>query len=164
MEEVKHHYRKIAKSDHLGAADLEDYLEQGRKLIFTISHVKQELGARVAGKVGDFNVAYFTEKGVKPWVVNMTNGKILAGFANSNFVEDWVNMPVELYIDETIKMKGELVGGVRVRAVQPNLNLPELTPDHKRFAKAKEAWKNGKSAAVKAQFTITPEVEKLLSK
>jgi len=46
----KHHYRNVYKSDHLGIADLEEMIEQGKPLIFTIREVKQELGKSVAGK------------------------------------------------------------------------------------------------------------------
>lgn len=115
----KNHYRKVFKSDHLGSADLEDMIEAKTPLIFTIKEVKQQYGVSVAGKKGDFNIAYFEEK-IKPFVLNATNSKIVKSFAgNSPFVEDWKNITVELYIDETVKMKGEVVGGVRIRPVQP---------------------------------------------
>ena len=48
--EKKHHYRNVFKSDHLGSADLEDLIEQGHNLNFTIKEVRQELGVKVAGK------------------------------------------------------------------------------------------------------------------
>lgn len=60
--ENKTHYRKVYKSDHLGVADLEELFEDGKSLIFTIKEVKQELNVTVAGKKGDFNIAYFNEK------------------------------------------------------------------------------------------------------
>lgn len=47
--ETKTHYRKVFKSDHLGIADLEDFIEE-KSLIFTIKEVKQELNVAVAGK------------------------------------------------------------------------------------------------------------------
>lgn len=56
MAEKKHHYRAIAKSDHLGVADLEDFIEEKRPLVFTISYVKQEFDVTVAGKKGNFNI------------------------------------------------------------------------------------------------------------
>jgi hypothetical protein len=34
-------YRKVYKSDHLGVVDLEELIEQGKSLIFTIKEVKQ---------------------------------------------------------------------------------------------------------------------------
>ncbi len=109
--ENKTHYRKVFKSDHLGVPDLEDLVEQGKKLIFTIREVKQEVNVSVAGRKGNHNIAYFKEQ-IKPLVLNATNAKIVKKFTNSPFVEDWVNVPIELYIDHTVKMKGEVVGGV----------------------------------------------------
>ena len=112
-KENQTHYRKVFKSDHLGCADLEDFIESGSNLIFTISHVNQERGARVAGKKIDANIAYFVEK-IKPLVLNATNSKTVSKLANSVFVENWKNIPVQLYIDPNVKMKGEMTGGVRV--------------------------------------------------
>ena len=43
MEAKKHHYRNVFKSDHLGSADLEDLIENGVPLIFTITHVKKSM-------------------------------------------------------------------------------------------------------------------------
>ena len=53
------HYRKVFKSDHLGVADLEDFIEAKSNLIFTVREVKQEIGVRVAGRKGNHNIAYF---------------------------------------------------------------------------------------------------------
>jgi hypothetical protein len=116
----KTHFRKVYKSDHLGVADLEDYLEIGKPLVFKLKQVKQELNIKVAGKNGDFNVAYFDEK-IKPLVLNVTNSNVIKSFfptkehpKGSPFVEDWKNINIELYIDSTVKMKGDVVGGVRI--------------------------------------------------
>ena len=125
----KTHYRKVFKSDHLGSADLEDMVESGQRLVFTISHVRQEYGVRVAGSKGDFNIAYFVEK-IKPLVLNSTNSKTMKKLCgNSSFVEDWKNVPVELYIDSSVKMKGETVGGVRIKPDRPAMGKPVLTPE-----------------------------------
>ena len=64
----KTHYRKVFKSDHLGCADLEDFIEQSSDLIFTIKQVRQEFGAKVAGKKIDANIAYFSEN-IKPLIL-----------------------------------------------------------------------------------------------
>ncbi|MEJ5105543.1 hypothetical protein [Chryseobacterium sp. MYb328] len=117
-KQTKTHFRKVYKSDHLGVADLEDYLEDGKRLVFKIREVKQELGASVAGKKGDFNIAYFEEK-IKPLVLNATNAAVLKGFSGSSFVEDWKGLLIELFIDSTVKMKGDVVGGVRIVKKQP---------------------------------------------
>ena len=87
----KTHYRKVFKSDHLGVADLEDYLEEGKGLIFTVKNVKQEIGVSVAGHKGNFNIAYFVEQ-IKPLVLNATNSKMMRKFCGgSPFVENWNN-------------------------------------------------------------------------
>lgn len=119
--ENKTHYRKVFKSDHLGSADLEEMTEEGKSLIFTISHVNQEYQTKVAGKKIDANIAYFKE-GIKPLVLNSTNSKILKKMAkNSPFVEDWKGLTIELYIDATVRMKGEVVGGVRIKEEAPKV-------------------------------------------
>tara|TARA_R110000787_G_scaffold167889_2_gene280858 strand:- start:6122 stop:6631 length:510 start_codon:yes stop_codon:yes gene_type:complete len=107
------HYRKAFKSDHLGCADLEDFIESGSNLVFTISHVNQERGAKVAGKKIDANIAYFVEN-IKPLVLNATNSKTVSKLAGSVFVENWKSIPVQLYIDPSVSMKGQVTGGVRV--------------------------------------------------
>lgn len=119
MSTIKTHYRRVFKSDHLGSADLEDFIEKNIPLIFTIKEVRQELNVKVAGKKGNFNIAYFEEQ-IKPLVLNVTNSKIVKAFCNNSpFVEDWKNVRVELYIDDNVKMGSEIVGGVRIKPTQP---------------------------------------------
>jgi len=115
----KNHYRKVFKSDHLGVADLEDLMESGSSMVFTIKHVKQEIGVRVAGKKGDHNIAYFHEP-IKPLVLNAGNSAIVKGFAGgSPFVEDWQNIPVQFYIDNNVTFGRSVVSGVRIHHQQP---------------------------------------------
>jgi hypothetical protein len=112
-------YRNVYKSDHLGVVDLEELVEQGKSLVFTVTKVKQEEGAMVAGNKGNFNIAYFKE-GIKPLVLNATNANTirrLGGFGTD--VDTWLNLAVELYIDSSVKMKGQVVGGVRIRTTSP---------------------------------------------
>lgn len=155
MENKKHHYRNVFKSDHLGSADLEDLLEQGSNLIFTIKHTKQELGVKVAGKKVDANIAHFVEP-IKPMVVNATNGKILRGFAGSPMVEDWNNLTIELYIDENVKaVTGGTTQGVRIRPVQPKANTkPAFTSAN--FEAATKA--NATREQIESKYTLTDEV------
>lgn len=158
MENKKHHYRAIAKSDHLGVADLEDFIEEKRAMVFTIKEVKQEIGATVAGKKGNFNIAYFSEK-IKPLVLNSTNSKVIKSFANgSPFVEDWKNITVELFIDETVKMKGDLVGGIRIRSVKPT--MPFLTTSTAAYPKVVEHIRGGGSIEdVEKKYILSVEIK-----
>lgn len=156
MNQPKTHYRKVMKSDHLGIADLEDLIEEKKPLIFTIKEVKQEINVTVAGKKGNFNIAYFSEN-IKPLVLNSTNCKVVKAFANNSpFVEDWKNILVELYIDENVKMKGEVVGGVRIKQVQPiQKQKPFFTEAN--FEKAKQA--NATFEQIEKAYTLTEEIK-----
>lgn len=157
MSTEKSHYRKVFKSDHLGVADLEEYLEQGKRLVFNIKEVKQHFGISVAGRKGNHNIAYFVEN-IKPLVLNATNSKIVKSFNNGNpFVDDWYNTVIELYIDETVQMKGEVVGGVRIRPIQPKTEKvkPEFTESNFEAAKSKGATVE----RIKQSYTLSSEVE-----
>lgn len=146
MKQKKDHYRNVFKSDHLGSADLEEFIEQGTKLIFTIKEVKQERGAKVAGKKIDANIAYFVEP-IKPMVLNAGNSKVVKSFCptpdypnGSPFVQDWNNVAVELYIDNDVQMKGERTQGLRIRPFQPKLGVkPKPVFTQENFEKAKLA-------------------------
>lgn len=151
----KTHYRKVFKSDHLGVADLEDFLEEGSNLTFTISHVKQEIGAKVAGRNIDANIGYFKES-IKPLVLNATNSLTMSKLTGSKFVEDWQNVMVQLYIDKTASLKGQVVGGVRIHPTPPRKQKPEITPEnHKMWENAKNAYiRDGNFLAVLERATI----------
>lgn len=157
----KTHFRKIFKSDHLSVADLEDFTESGSNLIFNISHVKQELGARVAGRKGDFNIAYFAE-GIKPLVLNATNSKVMKNLTGSVFVEDWNNVRVLLYIDRMASFGGEVTGGVRINPNQQP-EMKDLVDGTKPFDNAVKAYqRDGNLDAVKKRRNVSKEVEALI--
>lgn len=153
--EAKHHYRNVFKSDHLGSADLEDLIEKGSNLIFTIQYAKQERGVKVAGKKVDANIVYFKEP-IKPLVINATNGKILRQFANSPMVEDWNNIVVELYIDENVKaVTGGTTQGVRIRPTQPKSKVKKDFTEAN-FEPAKKA--NATKEQILAVYNLSDEV------
>lgn len=155
--EKKHHYRNVFKSDHLGSADLEDLIEQGSNLCFTVKYAKQEIGVKVAGKKVDANIIYF-EENIKPMVVNATNGLILRKFSGSPMVEDWKNIPVELYIDENVRaVSGGTTQGVRIRPIQPQIKTKkDFTADM--FERAKKA--GATIEKIKETMNVTPDIEK----
>ena len=160
------HYRKVFKSDHLGIADLEDMIENNTQLVFTITHVKQEIGVMVAGRKGNHNIAYFKEN-IKPLVLNATNSKIVKKFANgSSFIEHWQNIIIQLYIDSSVRMKGETVGGVRINPQQPKNTRQQITQSNpKAWENAKAAYKrDGSFKAVESRADITEANKKLIVK
>jgi len=154
-------YRKVYKSDHLGVVDLEEMLEQGKPLIFTIKHVKQEIGVLVAGNRGDHNIAYFVEP-IKPMVLNAGNAAIIRGFSQgkSTDTDNWNNIPIELYVDANVKMKGQVVGGMRIKQLQPKI-APKEKPV---FAESNfEAALKAKATIeqIKSKYLVTKEIEEL---
>lgn len=147
-------FRNVYKSDHLGVIDLEEMLEQGKQLVFTISHVKQELGAKVAGSKIDANIAYFKEP-IKPLVLNATNAKVVKSFSRSIDTDNWNNIVVELYIDASVKMGREVVGGVRIKPIQPVIQKIKPIFDEAKFEKAFIA--NATIEKITSAFQITEE-------
>lgn len=142
-DKEKTHYRKVFKSDHLGVADLEDLLEAKSNLIFTVLRVQQEIGIRVAGKNGNFNIAYFAEN-IKPLVLNAGNSKIMKVLSGgSSFVEDWNNITIQLYIDPNAKYGGEVTGGVRINPNHVTKRQKEISP------KTEKLWNNAKAAFIR---------------
>ena len=90
-------------------------------------------------------------------VLNSTNSKIVKSFnKNSPFVEDWKDTKIQLYIDENVKMKGEIVGGVRINPVQPKEKVKPFFTDAN-FEKAKNV--NATIDQIKKAYQITKEIE-----
>lgn len=156
METKKDHYRNVFKSDHLGSADLEEFIEAGKKLIFRVKEVRQEKNAKVAGKKIDANIAYFYEP-IKPMVLNATNSKQLRTFAGSPFVQDWKDLLIELYVDSNVQMKGETTQGVRIKPIQP-VSVAPAKPmfTNANFEKAKAA--NATREQIEQRYQITAEI------
>ena len=152
----KTHYRKVFKSDHLGSADLEEMIEEGKRLVFKISQVTAEFATKVAGKKIDANIAYFKD-GIKPLVLNATNSKIMAKLTGSKFVEDWKDTTIELYINSSVRFGNETVSGVRIKDKLPVLEKHELTPDSRFWPKAKAAAMAGDAdfKSLNENYTIT---------
>ena len=135
-------YRNAYKSDHLGRVDLEEFYEKGLKTEFTIKEVKQYVvdpmvkgtGIKVAGKMITANIAFFKEA-IKPWVINSGNADIIRTLAGSILVENWKNIRVELYVDKEAKLKGQVVGGIRVRNRKIEIVKQIMRPEHKAWGK-----------------------------
>jgi len=162
MNATKTHYRKVFKSDHLGVADLEDLVESKHPMIFTISHVRQEIGVKVAGRKGNHNIVYFKEK-IKPLCLNAGNAKVLKGFSGgSSFVEDWGGITIMLYIDPSVMFGGEVTGGVRISPNAPQVR-EQLVPGHKAWNNAVAAYKrDGNLNKVMEHIDVSTENQKLI--
>ncbi len=165
MSNKKTHWRSIDKSDHFGAVDLD---EMGGKATVTVVSVviKEEV---VAGKKGKHRIATFKE-GLKPMSINTTNGKVLERAIGSKWMEDWldINIQVEMYVKTGIKFGRDTVDGVRfakatkvAKGAAPKAaakkELPALPDD--RFEKAFAALqaKTTTAEVLKSTYSLTAD-------
>lgn len=155
----KTHWRKVFNSDYLGSCDLDD----GKDLKLIIKHVAVQEVKGNDGKSQERNVATFTDPAIKPMILNSTNCKIVKKFAKSAYIDDWNNVPIQVYIKDDIKAFGEVTDGLRIRPVQPSFNKPKLTPDSQAWPKAIEFLKGkGIMAQVRSKYDITESDEETL--
>jgi len=157
--ETKTHWKKVFNSDYLGSCDLED----GKDLKAVIKHVTVGEVKNTDGKKQNRNIATFTDPNIKPMILNVTNSKIVKKFAGSVFIDDWNNIPVQIYTKDDIKAFGEVTEGLRIRTVQPTFDKPKLTPKVQAWDKAVEYLKGaGTIDGIKKKYDLTPENEELL--
>jgi hypothetical protein len=156
---MKTHWKKTFNKDYLGAHDLDDVQE----LKVIIKEVRVVSVKDPQGKDGKCNVAYFNDK-TKPMILNVTACKQLKKFTNTNYIEEWKNVPIQIYAKQ-VKAFGEFTEALRIRDVQPKFDKPKLTESMPAFKKAKETIKSDPTNGlkrVKNVYQISLEVEKQL--
>lgn len=160
----KTHYRKAFNSPYLSSADIVEP---------TVLHIaKVVLSSDETKKTKDlFNTAYFVEKELrkgeklKPMILNAHNSRILRNLTGSHFLEDWVNVPVTIYVDQNVRFGRDTVEGLRLSTEAPRTRKPELLPDNTK------AWNNalialkrdGNLNAVLSRMEIAPQNIELLN-
>ena len=114
----KTHYRKAFNSPYLSSADIVG--DTG----LTIKYVKLEPDK--SKKTQDsFNTAYFSEKELrpgeplKPMILNAGNSKIMRDITGSSFIDDWINVPVTVWVDHAVRFGRDTVEGLRLRKSEP---------------------------------------------
>lgn len=153
----KTHYRKAFNSPYLSSADIVG------PTILTIQRVV--LAKDETRKTKDmFNTAFFAEKELrpgeplKPMILNAHNSRILRDMAGSHFIDDWNNIPVQIYVDPNVRFGRDTVEGLRISPQKPVTQKPELTPDHKGWSNAVSAFKrDGSLDTVLKHMDISPE-------
>lgn len=134
----KTHYRKAFNSPYLSSADIV------QPTILTVHFVKLELDKTKKTKDW-FNTAYFVEKELrqgeplKPMILNAGNSKALKDMSGSPYIDDWLNMPITVYVDKNVKFGRDTTEGLRINPTKPQLSKPELMPET-------QAWTNAKAA------------------
>jgi hypothetical protein len=130
--ETKTHWKKVFNSDYLGSCDLED----GKDLKAVIKNVVIKKVKNTDGKEQERNVAFFTDSKLKPMILNATNCKVIKKFTKTPYINDWVNIPVQIYIKDDIRAFGDVTEGLRLREFQPVTSKPKLNRDMPAWSKA----------------------------
>lgn len=160
MEQPKTHWKKLHNPDYIGAYTLMD--GQLHEMVVSIASIAREKVIGADGKKDECTVAKLY--GQKPFILNATNQKTLTKLFDSPYIEDWVNRPFTIYVSK-VRIAGESVDALRIRPEHPKPpQLPELTPQHEKWAGAIEALKSGKTTieAIRKAFILSQQNEQLL--
>jgi hypothetical protein len=117
-ESKKTHYRKAFNSPYLSSADITE------TTTVMIACVKLEID-RTKKTKDFFNTAYFTQKELrpgeplKPMILNATNSKTMKAITGSAFIDDWKNVPVNIFVDPSVRFGKETVEGLRIAKASP---------------------------------------------
>lgn len=156
----KTHYRKAFDSPYLSSADITE------PTALVIARVTLESDKTKKSK-DQFNTAYFAERELrpgeklKPMILNATNSRAMKAITGSAFIEDWVNVPVSVYVDPSVRFGKDTVEGLRIMR---RASRPRITPDQQnRWDAAKAAFKrDGNLEAVLAKAEISEEHQRQL--
>ena len=148
---AKTHFKKNTDSPYLGAWDFPDYKDRN----LTIAKVEGKMTEGLAeNKV--MNIASFTDKKVKPMLLNSTNAKAIKRLAKSPYIEDWTGLEITIYVEQNVKAFGELHDALRVRPIAPRKVKPTVAPGCDKWEVAKKAVANGSTLAdIRKYYTIT---------
>jgi len=160
---------KYRKHSHLAGVDVAIITAEKGNCILTIKDAYYSKGVDVSGNKTD---GYFLEfeEDVMDMVCNSSNRKMIANnlvlekglsLLDSRNIGNWIGTKVELQFDETIKMMGKIVGGIRVKGFKL---LPNLEPGTPNFDAVKKALQGGNYTIeqVKTKYNVSVEVQKLL--
>lgn len=114
--------------DYLGAYSLDDGNGNYAEIIATMQYVKVEKVTGTDGKKEDCVVAHFSERNLKPMILNTTNMKTLEKLLKSKYIEDWAGRKVIIGV-ESVKAFGEVVDALRIKKRLPQEEGPIVCAD-----------------------------------
>ena len=161
---------KYRKHTHLAGVDVSIITSEKGKCVLTIKDAYYSKGVDVSGNRTDGYFLEFVED-VMDMVVNSSNRKQISqnlvlekglSLIDSRNIGNWIGYKIELYHDETIRMMGKLVGGIRIKGFKALPNLELNTPN---FDAVKKALQGGNYTIdqVKTKYNVTDAVAKLLN-
>lgn len=87
----------------------------GKGILVTIADVKQE-NLALTGQPIQLKWCMYFQEDVKPLVLNATKGQILQVIFGSDNSDDWLGKKIVAFHDPTITNRGQVVGGIGIRA------------------------------------------------
>ncbi len=156
MSETKTHWKKLDNPEYLGAYSFQPNEEK----VVEIVRVEMRSVPNTDGKKSDCKVAIL--KNEKPMILNSINCRTLHKVYGTPYIEDWQGKSIVICVDPKVKAFGEIVEGIRIKPIKPP--LPELTPDHPKWAEAVKAVKADPKAIDKvvARYSLSPANLKLI--
>ena len=86
-------------------------------VIATISGITHENLAK-DGDTPEYKYILQFVENLKPMVLNLTNGKLIAMVTGSDETDEWVGKKITLWNDPTVSFGDKMTGGIRVRLPQ----------------------------------------------
>jgi len=164
MNEDKTHYRKAFNSPYLSSADIVE------PTVLTVRTVRLEIDQ--TKKTKDlFNTAYFVEKEIrkgeplKPMILNATNSRTMKDLTGSPFIDDWVNVPITVYVDNAIRFGRDTVEGLRISTEKPRMSRPALQDTGDQWKHAVAAYKrDGNFTKIEQRVVVSDEQKERIKK
>ena len=113
MAKLQGDFRKFMNKNYLGSWDIPD----GDNLIATIDHVEREQVENAKGKELKLTI-HFTDRGLKPMILNSTNSQRISKVAGTTRVEKWDGITIAIYT-EKVQAFGSISDALRIRDYAP---------------------------------------------
>lgn len=112
-KELSGDFRKYMNKNYLGSWDIPD----SEDLIATIDHVEQEQVENAKVKELKLTI-HFTDKKLKPMILNSTNAQSISKVAGTTKVEKWKNVRIAIYTAKVTAF-GTTTDALRIRDYAP---------------------------------------------
>lgn len=157
------HWKKAFNKEFLGAHDL----EEGEDKKLTIKEVKQREITNQYGFEVSVNVATFTDKKIKPMILNATACKQIQRFTGFKYIEKWLMVNIQVYVLEGVEAYGEIVDALRIRDMQPRMKKPVLNAKSDKWDDAimsysKAGDKRAQASVIRKHYQLSNTDLKLL--
>lgn len=108
------HWKKLFNYDYLGSYAF----NPGEIKVLTIKSLEKEMVTGTGGKKDQCLVCKFSEN-EKPMILNRTNCKAITKAYGTPITENWIGKRVSIFVQDGIKVGGEITDGLRIKDVAP---------------------------------------------